>query len=304
MSNMAKNLFEYWDEDLRQRGINTTAHGQTIIHCPLMASAFTGQMVQQLIEAGPGKKADFICGGPIILILPRLAEHASANGIALQIEIHPTDRFSENPTSFIIHENEFAVSQGMTSTIGPLNVLIRVFPLDHLPPKTSFTSAFPKRDSVNVQEVLLELISKYRHHAGFTGPLPFSETGTTTGITNHSRPPAGMKPLAAQTAAFFEQVIDSEPQLAETFLALSKGNQSGVTAVIFGTSEGRDLANAVLMTTQNSDTDRFYKHCEKLGWMSPAPGQDLSEFGISMSSYQVTQTGRMGLSVLFNRLGL
>jgi len=158
----------------------------------------------------PGKKANFICGGPVFLILPRLSNHASRHGIALHIEIQPTDRYIENATAFIIYKDELAVQPGVTQLTGPADILLRIPPMDWLPPETAFTSEKDRVDAIQVQSVLIDLMTQCRDAEGLTGPLPF-ENGIADMLglskTTNMRPPFGMRPLAPKTIGFFNIVM-------------------------------------------------------------------------------------------------
>lgn len=296
LGSMAKDLFEHWKEDLRERGPKQDAHGRGIMPCPLFASAFTGGMIQQLVDAGPGKKADFICGGPVQLLLPRIADHSRTHKVAVQMEIHPVDRYVDNPTSFIVHEDEFAAHGFTTSLSGPANVLLRIYPDNMLPARTAFSSHQPKVTTIRAQVMLLELIEGYRKGAGFTGSLPFEQGLALESDTRQPPQPLGLSPLSPTTRDFFKRTIDTDTVLTQTFSAITKGNRSGLSLIVFGSADGQDHSNTVLMTTNLSETGVFYKHCEKLGWMMSV--EDPARVHESLVSYRVTKTGRMGLSVL------
>lgn len=296
LSNMGKDLFEHWNEDLRQRGPREDAHGVSTFPCPLFAAAFTKRMIDDLVNVGQEKKIDFICEGPIILLLPRLTDHALQNKIALQVEIHPADRYVDAPTSFILHDNEFAVHQGMTRLLGPANILIHIYPNEMLPPKTAFSSQHPKKETVDVQVMLLDLISMHRKGSGFNGALPF-ENGLE--ISSAPREPLGLSPLAPTTREFFNRAIDTDHVLNRAFSKLTKGDRSMLHVIVFGDAEGQGHSNTNLVTSPSSANAVFYRQCEKIGWMTPVADDTLSQY--NMVTFHVTKTGRMGLSVLLSR---
>lgn len=296
---LAKYLMANLGVPLEDRGIFADPNGRMVIRCPLIGTARTGWLIQTLVDAGPQKKIDFICEGPVAYLIPRLSGHAVTHNIALMIEVHPTDRYVENPTSLIIHENQFALTPGTTSLSSPpANILIRILPEDYMPPKSHFADDRLKRDVVVVQSILKDLIDEFRHKTGLSSELPFKNgiPSEIQAILADSKKPKLRVEMSEDTKAFFHSVIDTNLHLRNCFTKLSKGNRSSLGVIVFETDETKELRDVVLVTTEESSTGAFYKECEKLGWMQQAHEAGVSGYGFL--NYQVTKTGLMGLSLL------
>lgn len=286
---VAKTIFNNLEADLRQMGPQGR-NGMIHLPCPLLGTAFLGNYVDQLIEAGVGKAVNMTVGGPTILMASRLSDHAQRHKVALHMAISPLQSDHSNPTLVTVHEDEISITPGVGSLYEPSHVTLRVVPATHLPPVENFTSPESRHQTVIVQKVLLEMIDMGRKAAGFPPVMNVPKIGKNVPGTLH---------MKEETKDFFRRIIQENFDLQGYFSALSKGDISMLVAAVTNAGGERKLEDCVFATTLDSPNDKFYKSCKKLGWMSDHYDKTMGAYNIK--SYAMTKTGRMGLSILMER---
>lgn len=290
LSFMSKMIFENAKKDLRQQGPRQE-NGITHMPCPLVGTAFLKTGVDELVAAGVGKAMHTIVGGPTILMASRLSDHAERHNIALHMAITPLNGPHENPTVVTVHKDEISIQPGTGSLYHPSHVTLRFVPETHIPSVETFSSPPSHRKTLIVQAALLDLIEIARKSAG----LPPTALRTPDSIQV-----VGAPALKDETKDFFRNMIQRDFDLQNKFAKLSKSDLSMLAASITNNAGQHDLEHGVFATTAGSANYDFYSYCTKLGWMMVYHDKTMNDYG--MKTYQITKTGRMGMSVLMERL--